>query len=139
MATSEWQAPAPATLSRTSPGPGVGRSTSLSVGNVLKSSNTIAFIECSPFVLRRSCRSASCSQSSPRTQKLTRGSCEVGDNSHHLGRHSTALPGMASLHSGAPVRAEAPEHSFGVLDAEVELAVVLFGQAHDFDCACGDG
>src|SRR5699024_4724200 len=74
-----------------------------------------ASIGCSPLVLHRTARSAFDSQPSPRG------------------------PGLASLRTGAPVRADAPEHSFGVLDAEIERTVVLFGQAHDFDRACGDG
>lgn len=42
--TSEWQQPAPATLSGTPPLPGVGSGTSLRVGKVLNCSKTMAFI-----------------------------------------------------------------------------------------------
>src|SRR5690606_28487906 len=46
MATSEWQAPAPAIFSRTSPGPGFGRSTSSIVGNVFQAVKRTAFMVC---------------------------------------------------------------------------------------------
>src|SRR5690554_8217096 len=44
IATSEWQAPAPAIFSSTSPGPGVGRSTSSSVGKVFPCVKRTAFL-----------------------------------------------------------------------------------------------